>query len=925
MKFLASCAVIAVSVAAPCLASDEVRYESAPAWVVAADLDAALANRQELILYDRQVLLDGGVVTRFTDLAYDIANVQAMQKFGTLQFGWLPDKGDLIIHRLEILRGRETIDLLAEGVKPEVIRRERQLEKRSVDGMLTAVISVPRLQVGDVLRVSASTTLSDQALQEQMQVSEGFIARPARVGFGRLRVLWPKDAGIHWGTIGQVALGEPVEQGGYRVLEAIMPIAEAKPMPDDAPGRFKVNPLVQVGSFADWRAVSAVMAPHYVTEGTIAPGSPVAQQVARIMASSADPLQRMAKALQLVQDEISYLANGMDGGNYLPQSPADTWSLRYGDCKAKTLLLLAMLREMGITAEAVLVNSSEGDTVAISQALPSAFDHVIVHATVDGTDYWLDGTSSGTRLDTMYEVPDFRWALPVVAGGSDLVQMAQRWPTVPDRTVRMTYDLSNGVDLPALYEVEVEAHGIMGARFRPLASETDRATIIGQAIKYFEDLLGGLAYDASYSYDEATGVGRLKAKGMVFDQFGYQQGVSTHTLGGASIGWTFAPDRARSAWRDIPYQVGGPYYIAEQTTYRLPKGQTRSELTGLASLDETVAGMRLHRTIKLDGDTMRLEDSAAYIPAQIAPADIAKERTAMARINSGAPELRLYDAKRHWELDDKEIARRIAPYVAAASSITDLRESAAPVYLLRANFYKLSRQYKLAVEDFDRSIEAGATVDAYAGRASAEYALGDKAAALADAQAAFDQQGDLATAASLATYMARNGQAPEALDFLDGLGLEGDDAADLANLWSELSGLAGRAEEGWDRLQVLRSEKPDNTGTSNALCWHAGIWSMNLAEAEPLCERAVKDSGASAATVDSRALVNYRLGRRQEALADLNAALSKEPAQAASLFLRGLIRTEDGEQEAGRLDLLHARRLDPSIDERYAGFGLRAK
>ena len=43
--------------------------------------------------------------------------------------------------------------------------------------------------------------------------------------------------------------------------------------------------------------------------------------------------------------------------------------------------------------------------------LPLAFNHMIVHAVVDGQDYWLDGTSAAARLANLADVPPFRWAL----------------------------------------------------------------------------------------------------------------------------------------------------------------------------------------------------------------------------------------------------------------------------------------------------------------------------------------------------------------------------------------------------------------------------------------------------------------------------------------------------------------------------------
>ena len=54
---------------------------------------------------------------------------------------------------------------------------------------------------------------------------------------------------------------------------------------------------------------------------------------------------------------------------------------------------------------------------------------------------------------------------------------------------------------------------------------------------------------------------------------------------------------------------------------------------------------------------------------------------------------------------------------------------------------------------------------------------------------------------------------------------------------------------------------------------------------------------------------------------DLNTALAQEPGQAASLFLRGLIRLENGDR-GGHEDLVKARRISPDIDRQYRGYGL---
>ncbi|MCZ3096465.1 DUF3857 domain-containing protein, partial [Acinetobacter baumannii] len=80
----------------------------------------------------------------------------------------------LIVHRAEIIRGPERIDLLkanAAGAKAgfDVLRREQKLEQRQLDGMLTATMAVEGLRVGDILHVVVSITRKDAVLQGAMQ------------------------------------------------------------------------------------------------------------------------------------------------------------------------------------------------------------------------------------------------------------------------------------------------------------------------------------------------------------------------------------------------------------------------------------------------------------------------------------------------------------------------------------------------------------------------------------------------------------------------------------------------------------------------------------------------------------------------------------------------------------------------------------
>ncbi len=116
-------------------------------------------------------------------------------------------------------------------------------------------------------------------------------------------------------------------------------------------------------------------------------------------------------------------------------------------------------------------------------------------------------------------------------------------------------------------------------------------------------------------------------------------------------------------------------------------------------------------------------------------------------------------------------------------------------------------------------------------------------------------------------------------------------------------------------------ERPGSAELLNAQCWFAGTWQHRLDEAEEVCTRAVERSQWSANVLDSRALAYYRMGRIDDALADLEAALRNTPGLGASRFLRGIIKSEQG-QDGGEEDIESALRMSPSLRLIYARYGI---
>src|SRR3546814_8639202 len=88
---------------------------------------------------------------------------------------------------------------------------------------------------------------------------------------------------------------------------------------------------------------------------------------------------------------------------------------------------MGLLAELGIEAEAVVVNNQRNDD-AFDERLPNPglFDHVLVRARIDGKQYWMDGTLPPVAIPALDPVIDYRWVLPLSARGSNLE--TREWP-----------------------------------------------------------------------------------------------------------------------------------------------------------------------------------------------------------------------------------------------------------------------------------------------------------------------------------------------------------------------------------------------------------------------------------------------------------------------------------------------------------------
>ena len=702
-------------------AGDALEQGPPPAWVrpvenpVAAATDDAAAFRIELL--DQQYRLEGGVTQTYLRTRWKVLSPQALPILGSVALPWNPASQTVTVHGLRIFRGDRPIDAL-DGREFTILRREQNLEAAMLNGVLTATLQLNDLRVGDVLELEVTTRSEITVLDGHAEILTS-ANLPVSIGRYHLRASWPSEERFRLRATEGWDAPAIRRRGGDAEIEIALEDLEPVLVPDDAPLRFHQVRQLEVTDYAAWSDVADVFTPLYAQASALEADSPLHARIAEIRAASDDPRARAEAALRLVQDEVRYLALSMGDGGLVPASADETWGRRLGDCKGKTALLLALLRELDVPARAVLVASHDD---ALDRRLPlvSVFDHVMVEAVIDGRPYWLDGTRSGDRrLDALIP-PSYGWVLPLVADAS-LAQIEEAPPAEPRREFDLRFDASEGLYVPTPTTATLLQRGDLAAELQALfgmGSPGQRDSYMRQT---WTNLIDDLEIESvESSYDREKNEFRMTMSGKTRLDW-TSAGGQRMEIPLSSISWSAGDRREAGPYQDLPHSVTFPAFTRFRTEVVLPPGEAFT----LAAEDVDVeAAKYIHvRRTRLDGQTVVMEREFRAL---------ASEMTEAERAAAEEP-LKILERKR---------AEIVAPrdYLTTDSDRENLKvdpgESAAEL-VQRGLALQANGQRDDAIAAFDAAIaKAPGDANALANRGIVHFWDGDIEAATADFEAA---------------------------------------------------------------------------------------------------------------------------------------------------------------------------------------------
>src|SRR5438034_1134192 len=256
-------------------------------------------------------------------------------------------------------------------------------------------------QVVQILTREAAETWGEQSFS--------YVSGRERLTLNWIRVVKPT---------GEVISSQPAHE-----QESIAPVAQEAPVFSDAKVRRVSSGGIAPGTLLDYIYIAAPVQwadvarwygglsrdRYVVTPGLdSALGSVVTG--ARTLDDSLRALHRW------VAQDFRYVSLSLGIGGFQPRLPAAVLATRYGDCKDKATLFIALARRLGLRAYPVLLSSSGG--IARDRPSALAFDHMIAAVERPSGYLYLDLTSELTPFGSLPPAEQGEFGLMVHADGS---------------------------------------------------------------------------------------------------------------------------------------------------------------------------------------------------------------------------------------------------------------------------------------------------------------------------------------------------------------------------------------------------------------------------------------------------------------------------------------------------------------------------
>ncbi len=387
------------------------------------------------VLVDQQVVRvhGNGLSERFAQRLVHVRTEQAAREQLEFLVRYSPGTQEVEIRRAQIYRrapGGEVLLLQATG------RDDRDLSEPWYGlyyDLRAEVVVFEGLRAGDVLEIQYA--VSDVSPENALAGYFGdldFLAETVPRQRWRYVLIGPADRRFFFNRPGVADLEYREEQKGNEVVFTFaarnIPRVVSEP---GMPGYAEVSPYLHVSTHSGWQEMGRWY--WNLIEDQLSADSNLIRAATEATAGARTVLEKVRAVHRFVVENTRYVALEFGIHGYKPYRVTQVLSRRFGDCKDKASLMLALLRVVGVPSELVLLRTRQGGRVEASPASLAVFDHAIVY--VPGLALYLDGTAEFAGLDELPFQDQGVTALRVGPQTAELV-LTPVMPAAANRAVR---------------------------------------------------------------------------------------------------------------------------------------------------------------------------------------------------------------------------------------------------------------------------------------------------------------------------------------------------------------------------------------------------------------------------------------------------------------------------------------------------------
>ncbi|MFK8012497.1 MAG: DUF3857 domain-containing transglutaminase family protein [Marinicellaceae bacterium] len=396
------------------LVQAELIISAAPSWVVNHQPEFDFGNKKEYgssyIMFDQQLFMTEKSKFDYNRIVVKINNSQGLREMGELSVSFDPIYNTVKFHHVNIIRKDKVINVL-ENVDFKIIRQENDIDNGIYNGKETALLFIEDLQVDDV--IDYSFTIQGKNPIFKNQIFEYFgLEWSTPVEDLYISISIPKSKTIEYNMHkGNTRPNKIIKDNRINYSWHFNQI-KAVDFQGNYPNWYMPFNFLELTEFKNWKQVAQWASEVFTIDLTL--GNDIKSMIASWESSNKDTQGKVMDALNFVQNEIRYLGVEIGINSHKPRPPSDTFNTKYGDCKDKTMLLHAMLKEMNIDSSPLLVSTDLNNGILDRLPNPGLFNHVILQVEINGKLYWVDPTitDQGNSLKTI-GLPDFGVGLVV--------------------------------------------------------------------------------------------------------------------------------------------------------------------------------------------------------------------------------------------------------------------------------------------------------------------------------------------------------------------------------------------------------------------------------------------------------------------------------------------------------------------------------